>query len=203
MPTGDIYQLDIVAVASGEYVENVLHCRQVSAGSDTDPRVIAQAIMAGWHTANETAWLACFANDYKLTGYRCKRVNPLGGLHAYQPTPSTSGSVTAVSVASSLGAVLLQGYKSATTNKFRTGRLFLPSAPSAYIQENGLSTAYITAINALLSLLNSVFSATDTSTYYWGTYTPKTDDFYPITGVPNWYLSGKVGTQRRRLKPAL
>lgn len=203
MPAGDIYQLEVVATAAGEYVENVMHLRLTGGDLDLDPLQIASDCISAWITGVQDEWMACFSADYGLLGYRCRRVKTTGGPTAFTSTPGIVGGVAGTNDAACIGAVLLNSYQDVPTGKWRSGRIFMPSAPTAWILSNIIQPDYITALIALTLAMQASLSGTEGTDWYTGTYSRMHGSIAPPTGAPNWYISGKVGVQRRRLKPAL
>lgn len=199
MAAMDIFQLEIASQAAGQFGENVLHFQE-TAGSGTDPLADAEALIDGFTAAIETSYLACFATDFELTAYRAKRVSPMGGPAAITPRTASPGTTTGVSYAASIGACLISNYLESTTSKFRTGRIFMPSSPSLYIEGNAIQSAYVTKLNTFGGNLTTTFG-TGSYTWQFGIYSRKYNQWYPITDNPQ--ISLRPGQQRRRTKPVI
>ena len=203
MAVGDIFQMDIVSSLNGQYAENVLNFEQYTTGASSDPLILASQLIAAYRATCETAYLSCLASDVLIIGYRARRISPLGGNTAFTPTPTLLGTVAGNSYASSAGACLLGQYQDAVTTKFRTGRTFMPSTPTAYIQRNALQSAYVTALTSLVTDLQTAM-VSGAYTFYSGIWSRKRTRFYSANGnACLWTFSATVGTQRRRLHPAL
>jgi hypothetical protein len=200
----DVFQLNIVSDMGGEYAEQVLHLQCAVDGGTIDPLILAGFVVAGWRTSLEASYLACFAADFTLQGYKCKRINPTGG-PTYPKVVGTVGTVSGVSQSSALGACLLISYMDTTTSKYRTGRSFMPSCPLDFIEENSLSTTYKGFLDTLTNNMEAPLVLSDGSSWNIGVWSKKRLHFYPSTSdaPPNWYYSGKAGVQRRRLRPSL
>jgi hypothetical protein len=203
MASGDVYQLTIQSAMGGQISESVLHFEITTPGEETWPGTIAKLLIQAFQAEVQALYLACLGSDTVLRGYIARRISPSGGNSTFIATPDVTGSGPTPSTASSLGAVLLAGYRSAVSGKYRSGRLFLPGAPQTYISENEPSSAYLDAIIALTEELQANISG---SGFVWKTVIWSREDsqaYVGVSGYLNWYYSGKLGTQRRRLKPAL
>lgn len=205
MAVNDVFQLDIVGSSAGEYCENILHFKQTVVGTVTTQQLLAYQIIDEWQSVVQAAWLACMPTDYDLTGFRCKRVWPIGGNTAYQALSEIFGEYDATTVASSVNAMLLCGYQDTSSLKFRVGRCFLPGAPESAIAGNAPTSGYLTLLASLASLMNGDLTNTAIGTVWPGIWSPLHHVFYQVNAAPTgqWQVGGKLGTQRRRLKPAL
>lgn len=203
MAVDDVYQLTIQSAMGGQISESVLHFQITIEGAQTWPGSIAHLLIEAFQTSVQSLYLACLGSDTVLRGYIARRISPAGGNSWFVATPDVLGSGPTPSSASSLGAVLLAGYKSTVSGKYRSGRLFLPGAPQVYISENEPTSSYLDAIIALTTELQANISG---SGFVWKSVIwSRTDSeaYVGVSGYLNWYYSGKLGTQRRRLRPAL
>src|SRR5277367_4024084 len=106
MASGDTFLCQIIGVAGGEYTNVDMHVN-LTADSSTNALASAAAVVNQFSTTLKTLWLACFAADYALTGFRARRINPLGGPSAALLTPGAVGAVSGSSVSASVGAGIL------------------------------------------------------------------------------------------------
>jgi hypothetical protein len=203
MAVNDIFELRWQTGMGGQISENVVHYRQLTAGASNISSYLAALLISAFSGSNGAALAGVLGSDVTFNGYICKRVHPTGGNSHFFLYTDTYGSGPSPSTASSLGGVLLAGYKQTSNNKYRVGRLFLPSAPQAWIAENEPTSDYVTAMVNLTTALQTTLVS---GSYSWSNviYSRKHATYYTgIEGVLNWYFSGKLGTQRRRLRPAL
>lgn len=204
MPVNDVYQIEIIGVAQGEYCENILH---VNLTSDTTSNELAAAaaVVNLFQTTWKTTYLAALAADYELSGFRARRISPTGGPSAAFTTPGAVGTVSGVSATSCIGAGIVGPFQEyhvkppRTTPLWRSAKMYMPSAPDAYIEGNQLSTAYITAIGAIVAILES-WTVGATVGFHYGVWSRTSAQFIQIN---NWTISDKIFVQRRRLKPVL
>ena len=204
MAVNDIYQIQTIGVAGGEYAVNILHVK-LTADSTTSVLAAAAAVVNQFSTTWKTKWLACLAADYTLTGFRARRIAPSGGPSAAFVTPGAVGSVSGVSVSASVGGGIVGPFEEPSFTPpdvvpfWRSAKIFMPSAPEAYIISNQLQTAYIAALGALVSTLETAVSGSSVS-WEWGAWSRQYSQF---VGITNWTLSDKVYFQRRRSTPVL
>lgn len=203
MAVGDVFLLDVVSTLGGQYAENVIAMQQYAAGASEDPLVLASQAIAGFRGACEAAFTGCLAADVSIIGYRCRRVAPTGGNTAFTPTPTIVGLAEPPSYASSVGGCILIQYQDYVSSKYRTGRLFMPSTPIGGIEENTLQSGYVAAITALCTALGGAMPS-GAYNFSAGVWSRKESRFYGgSASTVVFTYSGKAGTQRRRLKPAL
>jgi hypothetical protein len=199
----DIHELTIVASVADQFVENVLHFQNNVAAS-TQPGTDSASLIAAFQADVEPTWLACLADDYGLQGYRCKRVNNSGGPSVIVPRSGVPGSFGTNSVTSGQGACIISSYKyipSIGSDKYRTGRIFMPAIAESAIEENELQPGFITALQALCDLLAAELADGLESTY--GVYSRQTLSTVPFYVPDVIYPSSHIATQRRRLRPVL
>lgn len=196
----DVYQLTIAAKCTGQWVNNVLHFQDVP-GSSVDAYQTASDIITTYITSISTAWVSLFASDYQQLGYRCKRVKPLGGPSFTMPTPGVVGNVPDTqALTAAVGSALIFPYSTNGGVKWRTGRIFIPGVPEAYVVENQLTGAYLTALSNYASLLINPMTGAD-STYQFGILAKKpTLQFWD---AEEFTISGGLAYQRHRGAPVL
>jgi hypothetical protein len=200
MAVDDVYQVEAIYNAAGEYAVNLFHVKEVSAGP-TDPLAAAANVVNGFSAQFLTDILACLSADISVEGFRARRISPTGGPSAALLTPGNVGSVSGVSNCAGIGAVIKMYYQDVITTKWRTGRFTMPSSPIAYIEGNSLQPAYITPLVNFTEDLEEPFDGATSGTFQPGTWSKKSGGhFYDGT---NWTISDKVGVQRRRLRPSL
>jgi len=200
MAINDVYLLTVAAKATGQWVNNTFHFQQLDDGLP-DPWQQAQDLCSAFQTNFQEAWLALFAVDYVLLGYRAKRVATGGGPSYTAPGGSVTGTVSdTMAMTSAVGGVLVWPYTVNEGVSWRTGRTFLPAAPESYVVENALTDAYLAAIAAVGALFVDPLEGAE-STYQFGIYAKKPAvAFYD---VEEFAISGGLGFQRRRAAPVL
>lgn len=197
----DVVQVQIVGSVAGEPAECVLHFQyDGTAGNTPTPSVTALVnVLASSFNA---IWLAALPDDYQLVGYKAKRVNNTGGPSSAKPTPGAVGTRGATSISSGQGPVIIWNYLdlAADPDRWRTGRTFLPGISEGDLAGNVILPALTTATQAVITFLVAGFVDGDTHHWDFVLWSRKNS----IAIMPNsGTVSGVIGTQRRRLHPAL
>jgi hypothetical protein len=197
----NVFQLNLVGVVGGEYVENILHYDAASVGTNTPEQIAADLIMGWSGSLYESNYLACLPSDYVLAGYRCKSIYPSGGSSVVKPRSSAVGTRPTASVASGISPIcVFPIYNIGNPKRDHTnGKLFMPGVADGDLNGNIWSDALQAAISAFISQLLIAITGTLT-TYTYGVYNRSTHAFV-AADVGN--LSLTVGTQRRRYRPVL
>lgn len=195
-----VYELDVVGVCGGQYVENTMHFHCLT--SPSDQLMAAAHLVEGWIASMAAAWLACLPSDYTLEGYRGKYVGPGGGptYQAYAPS-GTVGTRGGVSITSGSGPVLLfPVYNSALPlRKNSTGKIFMPGVASGDVSKNVFVAGLQTALSALI--VDFITPFTNTGDQFIYCVSSKSSSAYIVPTVG--FVSQGVGTQKRRLRPVI
>lgn len=202
--TKDVYQLSIVGVSSGQYVENIQHYLSSNA-DDTDPLTKGGAYISGWQTNNEALWLACLPQDYTLMGYKMRRVfaPSIGTLSG--PTAivqrGVPGTMTGEGVVSNVGPLITLGFfdPGGTKRKWETAKQFMPGFVSGMILENVIQAALLAALNAFIAQWVTPITGGATTAQLCAWRRAGTEAFL----LPSGDVSLAAGTQRRRVRPTL
>lgn len=196
----DVYQLNVIGVVGPQYCENVLHWDAVTAAG-MNAQTFAQDLINTWISSVQASFVACLPTDYKIHGYRCRRLNNTGGIAYQKAITPVAGTRSGSSTASGIGPVLLAPYydSAATHPKWRTGRLFFPGVASGDLTSDVFLGTLLTAINTFGTALLSGLSGAQ-SIYNFTVWSRKeTHSYIPST----LEISLKVGTQRRRYTPVI
>jgi hypothetical protein len=195
----NVYSLAVNGVSAGQFVQNILHFQFDDAGYSTSQIAAAQLITA-WHNARGLTWRQLLPSDYTLKSYSAVKVTGGGGFSSFLPAPgTTAGQRSGTQSATAINPVIVT-----TPIPFGRGRgkIFLPGVSETDIQDGVYTDAYVTAVTGgLITLLDDLTLAgggTPTAVYGWlkanGTTFARADKVW---------LSMNVGTQRRRMKPAV
>jgi len=201
--TGDCYALQIEALVDDNFVQNTLHF-SLTDMIDADPLTTAKGLALAFQATLQTAWLNCFAEDYSLLGYSCKRIFDGGGPTYNLGTPTVVGAVTGMSDASLMGGMIQGLYQDPLTSKYRQVRITLPGAPSLYIIGSQLSGSYIAALAAVQGLLGAALTGADTNVWQFCGFKRKTEAHAAmVLTLLDVRYSYHIGIQRKRARPQL
>lgn len=201
--TNDVFKLEIVYTAAGEFMECVLHFYSGLASSPT-PQPDALALITGFQSLFESALLNCWSSDVALIGYRAVRVNNGGGSTAVVPSPAgtigTAGVFAGVVSTTRQAALIETDYydTAAVKPRYRQGRIYLGGVPNGYWGDNMWSGPAVTAYTAFASLLAGIMATTPTFQY--GIWSKKNSICW-IGGDAE--LSNKMGHIVKRTRPRL
>lgn len=195
----NVYSLAITGTSAGQFVQNVLHYRFDDAGYTTS-QVAAAQLITKWHNTNAALWRAILPTDYLLKSYKAVKVTGGGGFSSFLPNPGTqAGTRSGTQSASALNPVIIITPVVLTRAR---GKIFLPGISETDIEDGVFTAAYTAAVtSALTTLLDDLVLAGGggpTAVYGW----MKKDNVTFVTG-DNVFLSQNLGTQRRRMKPAV
>jgi hypothetical protein len=203
MATGDCYALQLEALCDDNFVQNTLHFSLTDV-AELDPLTTAKGLALAFQTTLQAAWLNCFAADYSLLGYSCKRIFDGGGPTYNLATPTVVGSVTGMSDASLMGGMLQGLYVDPITFKYRQVRITMPGAPSAYIEGSQLSADYIAALALVAGLLGSTLTGADTNVWQFCGFKRKNEAHAAmVLSLIDVRYSLHIGIQRKRARPQL
>lgn len=198
----DVFKMEIVYTAGGEYMENVIHYVSSLTGS-THPQTNAAALVQAFQSTVQASLLACWQADVTLLGYRANRINNGGGASAVLVAPAgTIGtdSGTSLMATSRTAALLENDYydAAATPPRWRQGRIFMGGVPGTWFIEgvwvSDARTAYLAFLSALTTTLGS------SPNFNVGVWSRLRSTLY-VNG--SWELSNRIGHQKRRTKPSL
>lgn len=194
----DVYQLNLRATCAGQFVETVLHYKDINT-SWADPYSAAAALIGRWQATLQAKWLACLPSDYILGAYACARVNNGGGSSSVSAIGEAAGTWGSNAILSGMGAVIQSDYYDGRheTARWRSGRIFLPGLPDGVVSNNRLGTSYISAVQTLISQLTASMGVT----YYGFTYCVYSRGLDWVFDPLNLERGIKLGTQRRRYRP--
>lgn len=188
----EIYKLVIeYQDGGGQYAANVLHY-ELNNVAGTVPFEAAGDIIAAFISNNQTLILPCLSSDCKLTSYRCNRISTGGGPEALQIV-NASGTGPATMGSGSVGGQFKWIVASPGTHP---GRMTLPSAPSTWIIQDKLISAYIAAMQALGNVMLTVLTLSTGDLAGLCVYVKKTHTDHL---VQFYVINPKIGVQRRRL----
>lgn len=191
----DVALLSIVGAVAGQPVENVI-ALQSDEANNAAPGNQAEKLITIWIATCKTAYLAMLPDDYKLKGFRARRVNNTGGPTAARPQddPGTRG---ADAVVSGAGPVLIGSYFD--TLDWKSSRFFVPSIAAGDVVGNTFDAALVAACNAFAVFLKDPLPA-DGDGHVWtpGVWRRTATEFSELNSV---IMSLIVGTQRRRYRP--
>lgn len=197
----DVFEAQIVGACAGEPAECVVHW-ELNSTEGNSPTTATTALANLLASSFNPVWLPCLPDDYILFGYKCRRVNNTGGPTSAKPTAGSPGSRGASSVSSGQGPVIVWNYVDtvAMPNRWRTGRTFLPGIAEGDLSGNVLLPALVTAVEALIAFMAAGMIEMGGRTWTHVLWSRKNlVAIPPNAGV----VSGVIGTQRRRLHPAL
>jgi hypothetical protein len=202
MPANDIYQLNVIGSVGKQYVENVLHYNVTAPPMPDDELVTAAAIITAWVGSVQSSYLACLPTDYLLAGYKCKRIKPVGGNTIVQVDGVSVGTQTGASVTS--GQAPLFAFPVANAGlphrQYNTAKLFLPAMTAGTVLGDIIIPAFLTAMGSFITQVIASLALGGTGSVQYGSYSKGLGTLKTITvGSPSLTL----GTQRRRLRPAL
>jgi hypothetical protein len=200
MSAQDVYQLRVVGYINKQLVENTLYFQNT--GTAINPLNDAKALVTGWLSNNQAAYLACISSDYVLAGYRARRVNNGGGPTYLAPDGVTAGTYAGATTVTGAGALLGfpfigSGYPKRQNN---VAKIFMPGAPVGGIIDNIIQAALKAALNALITALLNQITGGGSQSYQFGTYRRASAVFNPLVVGD---ISFTIGTQRRRYKPVI
>jgi hypothetical protein len=199
----DVMQFHVVGSVAGEPTEIISAFITDNAAHAPDPTLSAAALIVIWQTNNEANLMAALPDDYVLHGYKARRINNTGGPTAVLPVPGVNGGRGANSVSSGQGPVVLIDYfdNVGVPNRWRTGRMFLPGIAAGDLVENVIQAALTAAVQTFIDTVKQATGADGNGDNWtpviWSRKHSQT--FAPMA----WGQSGVIGTQRRRLHPAL
>lgn len=200
--TADVFKMEIVYTAGGEYMECVPHFLSSATGSTT-PSADALYLVNQFHANVETALLACWYTDVTLLGYRANRVNNGGGGSAVYPAPAgTKGTYSGAlgTPTTRQAAVITMDYYDtlATKPKWSSGRLFLGGVPQAFWDDDMWTIDAVNAYQAFMTALNALMGTVPS--FQFGVWSRKNTTMWTGGGLE---LSGSMGHMKRRTKPSL
>lgn len=73
MPSGDIYEVNVDATLAGQNVCNVHHFKQIGSDGSGDART---AVANMWNTHFKPEFLLCLTDQFAMTQYRVRRIEP-------------------------------------------------------------------------------------------------------------------------------
>lgn len=198
----DVLEFSIVGAVAGEPAEMILHFEGDAANAG-DPVTLAQQAIPAIQTVWQADLMAALPDDFVLAGYKARRVNNTGGPTAALPVAGINGGRGANSVSSGQGPVLILNYFDSVgvPNRWRTGRIFLPGIADGDLVQNVLQAGLEGALTTLLTHVGAS-TAADAGGHVWThkVWSRKNLRVFTINGR---IASGVIGTQRRRLHPAL
>lgn len=180
--------------SNGRQVANIVHVRR----EEDDPATSARDVLNNWqdHMRNEVP------NNYVIDGVRYRDRNVADGVVGFLPIDPAKGSVGGASGASTPPNTSVLVHKNTeTTAGKRKGRLYLPGAPEAEIDEDGmlsttLKTAWTTALNDFFAGLSGAADNELVVVHFAG----PTDATGEVSVVTSLTVDPKMATQRRRLR---
>jgi hypothetical protein len=200
--TADVFKMQIVYTAGGEFMESVLHFLSSLTGS-THPQTDALALCEQFSTAVQAKLLACWYTDVTLLGYRASRINNGGGASAVLPQPvgtvgTYSGSLGTPTTRQA-ALIELDYYDTmATKPRWRQGRIFMGGVPQAFWDDDMWTSDAVTAYTAFATFLNTLIGSSPNFQY--GIWSRKNTTLWTNTGLE---LSGRMGHLKRRTRPSL
>jgi hypothetical protein len=202
MPIGDIYQLNIVGSVGKQYVENVLFFAVTTADVPDTPTVTAQDLITAFVGNVQISYLACLPTDYLLGGYKCKRVAPTGSNSIAQIDGVSAGTAGGLSVTSGQAPLCVFPEQTVGNPKrnYNTAKLFIPAMTAGTVIGDIIQPAFIAALRAFIAALVAPFPLGGGGEVAYGLYTRSNKS---IVDIGDGTVSFTLGTQRRRLRPAL
>jgi hypothetical protein len=202
----DVFLLEVIGAAGGEYVETVMAFSSGllnSATPDTDATQLVNDFIA----AVKPVWLPCMANDYTLAGYHARRVSATGGPDAAIVDGGIGTRPKGAQVQSSGALIIANWYDPTHVNKapkppgkWSATRIFVPSAAQGDIVDGQVQAGYGVALSALTATLAAPFGAGPAGPWNYCVWSRKQKVGYTV-GSP--FVSLITGTQRRRLHPVI
>jgi len=180
--------------SNGRSVANIVHVQR----EEDDPAASARDVLNNWqdHMRNEVP------NNYVIDGARYRDRNVADGVVGFLPPDPAKGSVGGASGAATSPNVAVLVHKNCeTTAGKRKGRLYLPGAPEAEIDEDGmlsttLKTAWTTALNDFYAGLSGAGGNQLVVVHFTGA----SDVSGEKSIVTSLTVDPRVATQRRRLR---
>lgn len=195
----NVYSIAITGTSAGQFVQNVLHYQFDDVGYTTS-QVAAAQLITKWHNTNGATWRAMLPTDYLLKTYHAVKVTGGGGFSAFMANPGAqAGTRPGVQSASALNPVIIATPLVLTRAR---GKIFLPGISETDIDDGVFTAAYTTAITAGLTTLldDLVLAGGGAPTAVYGWLNANSGNFVIADNV---FLSQNLGTQRRRMKPAV
>lgn len=197
MPTSpDIYTLIVGGNLCNQPVENVLHFH-CTTPTPSDPIVQADDLNTLWDSVVSAAWINVHPDNYFYIGTKTRRCSSLGGptLGKLQPA-GTSGARGSDASDSAIGPVVIAPYN--LGGRWATAKLFINGAGDDDLDNNVFSNGLLTALDALITILEAGLTGMTSSFEYCAFRTAPTDTYAPLA---NLGVSVKPGVQNRRLRP--
>lgn len=192
----DVIQLAIMGSTAGQPVANFLHYQSSVADPEENPLGECIHFIDAWETALKDLYLDMLPDDYRLHGFKCRRVNNTGGPTAAKPV-SDNGTRGENAIASGSGPVIVGSFYTGTS--WKTSRLFVPGVAIGDLVGNEFAAALLANVQLFINGLNAVVStAAPVADWTVGVYGGVVPAFHEIT---EHAISLVVGTQRRRYRP--
>jgi len=198
---GDVYSVEVLGVVAGQPCASVLH---FEAAEDTvaDPVVVCRAILAAFIGAGgagtyQGEYLAACPENYFMKGVRCRRISAGGGPNVASSVDNLAGDRAGNADVSGVGPVILWHCQDAT-DKWVTGKMFVPGVSVDDVAENVFSDALLVAASGLAELWTTPIGAGPEGPFTQVIWSPTLSVGLVIISDS---ISLKVGTQRRRYVP--
>lgn len=194
-------RLTISGFLRGQFVQNVTAWKWTPISTQTD---FESALKAGQAFIDMIAgnYLDCLPVDYIGSSVRAK-VFPTTLYNSIGPTltlqngfNTIAGTRTGTLSVTSIGPIIVTPFEVAS--KPRTGKLFLPGVTESDVDNNRLSSALMTALEAFYPFLNADQVDGDGNIMRYQVYSPTNNEIYGPDGV---YTSTQVGSIRARQRP--
>lgn len=188
-----VYEVRLKGTCAAQYFENVYHFRD---DGNQPGLALGAATLAPIFVANILpAIAACVAEDTTFELVEVKAINPKGA--GFQLTcANLQGTNGLTSVTSGEGPIIECPFVN-SANKYRTGKIFMPGIPTGAVVGNIVQPGLITLLVAVTTILQTGQPSSPYS-FYFCIHEKETGFGY----VPEYfYVGGKLGTQRRRLRP--
>jgi hypothetical protein len=204
MATRDVHALIIVGNLCGQPCENVLHFN-ADVNNEVNPLPTSHHLISAWQATGESAFLDPLPQNYRLIGYRAKRVNHSGGpSFTVLAAGGTIGGQPVDATDSAIGPVIISSYFDPTATPhhpagaWRSGRLFMPGIDSSNITNNAISVGVSGLLTTFISTVLDTPLTSGGNTFDFGVWSPGDNVIYdPVS----FSISLKPGVQGRRLKP--
>lgn len=194
----EAYEHVITGHLSGQFVQTVLHS-VIENTSSTNPYAVAEMLNDLFIGENEllSVFLDALPANYVGSSIRTRRVGPTGG-----PTAIALASLWDVSVGQRVGDIQSQQVNPLlilipVDEPAKTGRIFMPGASEADIDEGQIQSGLVAKMNDLGTYLDAGWTVA-AGTGKGGVYRRATKTVDPLG---YFRVSPLIGTQRRRLKP--
>ena len=187
--------LEIHGRANQDYNQVNSHW-QLDVTSSLDLLVNGDALIEGWKSNLEAAWLDLMSEAYQIERLLAYRVKPAGSPQSsfvYQDGDAEGTGGTSFAANGLCPSIRLIP----PINTISAGKIFLPCVPIEFIVDNQLAGGYDTAIEDYMDLTITGFSE-GPITANAAIYSRKNDSFTLVVG---YTLSPVYGFQRRRQRP--